>query len=215
MVCPSGDSGTNHHDELTQITTEYSHLYRDDPLSTEFSALKMGPFFLELKQHILDRLAGGPIRYWHNSAHDGSIAAVLGFLQVDEMVWPGVHALYQVWRNDGLIFTLDLQVWDHSKLNYLTSRLNIIANVHIYRIRIAFEVYADKQKEHHIRILWKGQVMVSSSSLGRMDVIPLEMFFTVSRVCVCQTYFSADARSVYWIRVVLGCIYTLRPGWAM
>jgi len=30
------------------------------------------------------------LKYFHNIAHDGSMSPLLGFLQVDEMVWPGM-----------------------------------------------------------------------------------------------------------------------------
>jgi acid phosphatase len=44
---------------------------------------------LEVKDHIESRIAGGPVKYRHNIAHDGSLAPLLGFLQIDQMVWPG------------------------------------------------------------------------------------------------------------------------------
>ncbi|KAG5727880.1 hypothetical protein E4T56_gene14380, partial [Termitomyces sp. T112] len=32
------------------------------------------------------------IKYFHNIAHDGSLAPLLGFLQISQMVWPGMGA---------------------------------------------------------------------------------------------------------------------------
>ena len=72
---------------------EYSHLYRDAPLSLRASTAAYGIFIAELAQNLRDVVAGiaGP-RYRHNIAHDGSVARVLSLLQVDVMVWPGMGA---------------------------------------------------------------------------------------------------------------------------
>lgn len=45
---------------------------------------------LEVKDHIESRIAGHSVKYRHNIAHDGSMAPLLGFLQIDQMVWPGM-----------------------------------------------------------------------------------------------------------------------------
>jgi hypothetical protein len=45
---------------------------------------------LEVIDHMQSRIAGSPIKYRHNIAHDGSMAPLLGFLQIDAMVWPGM-----------------------------------------------------------------------------------------------------------------------------
>ncbi|KAF8191394.1 histidine phosphatase [Mycena galopus ATCC 62051] len=78
---------------------EYSYYWRDAPASTQYSALHYGSWFLELKGHI-QAVAAGQSKYYHNIAHDGSVSPVLGFLQIANMVWPGmgsevVFELYQ------------------------------------------------------------------------------------------------------------------------
>jgi len=46
---------------------------------------------LELKAHLQAQVDGtSKIKYFHNIAHDGSISPLLGFLQIAEMVWPGM-----------------------------------------------------------------------------------------------------------------------------
>jgi hypothetical protein len=72
---------------------EYSYLFRDAENSTAYSTLRSGPWMLEVKDHIESRIAGSSVKYRHNIAHDGSMAALLGFLQIDQMVWPGKHIL--------------------------------------------------------------------------------------------------------------------------
>ncbi|KAH0578969.1 hypothetical protein H2248_003147 [Termitomyces sp. 'cryptogamus'] len=72
---------------------EYSWQYRDAPQSAQFSALKYGAFVLELQGHLQDKISGqSQIKYFHNIAHDGSLAPLLGFLQISQMVWPGMGA---------------------------------------------------------------------------------------------------------------------------
>lgn len=70
---------------------EYAYYYRDAANSTAYSSLQYGAWILELQSHIKTRLAGGsPVKYFHNVGHDGGIAPLLGFLQLDGMVWPGM-----------------------------------------------------------------------------------------------------------------------------
>lgn len=70
---------------------EYSYLYRDAPNSTSYAALRYGAWVLELKGHLQAKVNGSSqMKYVHNIAHDGSIAPLLGFLQVVDMVWPGM-----------------------------------------------------------------------------------------------------------------------------
>jgi len=70
---------------------EYSYYFRDAPESTQYSALHYGAWFLELKGHLEAVVAGqSKIKYFHNIAHDGSVSPVLGFLQIANMVWPGM-----------------------------------------------------------------------------------------------------------------------------
>jgi len=46
---------------------------------------------MELKEHIQASVTGqSKVRYFHNVAHDGSISSLLGLLQIDQMVWPGM-----------------------------------------------------------------------------------------------------------------------------
>lgn len=76
-------------DHQLTLLAEYSYQFRDAENSTAYSALRSGPWMLEVKDHIESRIAGGPVKYRHNIAHDGSLAPLLGFLQIDQMVWPG------------------------------------------------------------------------------------------------------------------------------
>ncbi|KAJ3500824.1 hypothetical protein NLJ89_g9621 [Agrocybe chaxingu] len=70
---------------------EYSYQFRDAPASAQYAALRYGAWVLELKAHLQAKVDGtSKVKYFHNIAHDGSISPLLGFLQVDEMVWPGM-----------------------------------------------------------------------------------------------------------------------------
>ncbi|KAJ7261287.1 histidine phosphatase [Mycena haematopus] len=70
---------------------EYSYYWRDASESAQYSALHYGSWFLELQGH-LEAVAAGQskMKYFHNIAHDGSVSPVLGFLQIANMVWPGM-----------------------------------------------------------------------------------------------------------------------------
>jgi hypothetical protein len=71
---------------------EYSRLYRDEAASLPASAASMGVWFAELASNlraVKDGKADG-VKYRHNVAHDGSVSRVLSFLQIDNMVWPGM-----------------------------------------------------------------------------------------------------------------------------
>lgn len=70
---------------------EYSYQFRDAPASAKYAALRYGAWVLELKGHLQDKVDGkSKVKYIHNVAHDGSMSPLLGFLQVDQMVWPGM-----------------------------------------------------------------------------------------------------------------------------
>jgi len=71
---------------------EYSLQWRDAPESAQYAALKYGAWMLELKEHLQDKISGKSknMKYIHNIAHDGSISPLLGFLQIAQMVWPGM-----------------------------------------------------------------------------------------------------------------------------
>ncbi|KAF9450832.1 histidine phosphatase [Macrolepiota fuliginosa MF-IS2] len=81
---------------------EYSYLFRDAPDSAAYSALRYGAFALELKSHLQDVIQGkSTLRYVQNIAHDGSVAPLLGLLQIDVMVWPGMgsEVVFELYRN--------------------------------------------------------------------------------------------------------------------
>ncbi|KAI5827055.1 phosphoglycerate mutase-like protein [Schizophyllum commune Tattone D] len=107
---------------------EYSYLYRDAANSTLYSALKYGAWVLELRAHLEGAITGES-----TVAHDGSISALLGFLQISKMVWPGMGS------------------------------------------EIVFELY-EKSGEHFIRVLFGGQPLETSTPLGTLHLIPVEMF---------------------------------------
>ncbi|KAJ7632142.1 phosphoglycerate mutase-like protein [Roridomyces roridus] len=82
---------------------EYSYYYRDAPQSTQYSALHYGAWFLELQSHLQAVISGqSKIKYFHNIAHDGSVSPVLGFLQIANMVWPGMGAevVFELYKNE-------------------------------------------------------------------------------------------------------------------
>lgn len=81
---------------------EYSYLFRDAPDSAAYSALRYGAYALELKSHLTDVMHGkSRLKYIHNVAHDGSVAPLLGLLQIDVMVWPGMgsEVVFELYKN--------------------------------------------------------------------------------------------------------------------
>ncbi|KAK0216898.1 phosphoglycerate mutase-like protein [Armillaria fumosa] len=87
---------------------DYSYMYRDSLNSTKYSTLTYGAWLLELKDHLQTAMGTSKkTKYFHNVAHDGSMAALLGFLQVAEMVWPGMGSeiIFELYKDtDGAYF---------------------------------------------------------------------------------------------------------------
>ncbi|KAJ7063445.1 histidine phosphatase [Mycena amicta] len=82
---------------------EYSYYFRDAPDSAQYAALHYGAWFLELKGHLQAVMSGqSKIKYFHNVAHDGSVSPVLGFLQIANMVWPGMgsEVVFELYKNE-------------------------------------------------------------------------------------------------------------------
>jgi acid phosphatase len=83
---------------------EYSFIYRDSPLSLQAAAASYGVFMAEVAENMRSVLAGkDPVVYRHNVAHDGSLARLLSFLQVEQMVWVGMgsEVVFEVYRKQG------------------------------------------------------------------------------------------------------------------
>jgi acid phosphatase len=83
---------------------EYSFLYRDSPLSLQAAAASYGVFMAEVAENMRAVLAGrDSVVYRHNVAHDGSLARLLSFLQVETMVWVGMgsEVVFEVYQKEG------------------------------------------------------------------------------------------------------------------
>lgn len=81
---------------------EYSFYFRDAVNSTAYSALHFGAWFVELKARLEGKIHGSNrLKYYHNIGHDGSMAPLMGFLQIDKMVWPGMgsEAVFELYKN--------------------------------------------------------------------------------------------------------------------
>ncbi|KJA21805.1 hypothetical protein HYPSUDRAFT_165255 [Hypholoma sublateritium FD-334 SS-4] len=86
---------------------EYSYQFRDAPASAQYSALSYGVWVLELRSHLQAKVDGtSQLKYFHNIAHDGSMSPLLGFLQVDEMVWPGMgsEVVFELYKSKSEYF---------------------------------------------------------------------------------------------------------------
>jgi acid phosphatase len=80
---------------------EYSYIYRGAPESLPYAIGAYGVWVAELAQNMRDAISGtGAVKYRHNIAHDGSVSRVLAFLQVDQMVWPGMgsEVVFEIWK---------------------------------------------------------------------------------------------------------------------
>lgn len=85
---------------------EYSHIYRGaGPEALAASASSLGVWAAELAAHLRGAAAGeGDGTLWfHNVAHDGSVSRLLGLLQADVMVWPGMgsEVVFELWAKGG------------------------------------------------------------------------------------------------------------------
>lgn len=80
---------------------EYSFIYRDAPQSLQAAVGSYGVYMAELAGHIRAVLKGEEeVVYRHNVGHDGSIARLLSFLQVEQMVWVGMgsEVVFEVYK---------------------------------------------------------------------------------------------------------------------
>ncbi|KAG6853272.1 hypothetical protein C0991_005543 [Blastosporella zonata] len=133
---------------------EYSWQFRDAPESAQYSALHYGAWILELQGHLQDKISGkSQMKYFHNIAHDGSVSPLLGFLQISNMVWPGMGS--------EVVFEL------YSKSSASSSGHD---NFHSSK--------SSGTKSYFLRVLWGGQPMVTSTPLGTLDMIPIDDFFS-------------------------------------
>lgn len=80
---------------------EYHYLHRKSENSTLYSTGRYGVFLMQLQAHLSDAKCGSSLlKYRHNVAHDGSVAPLLGALQIDELKWPGMGAevVFELWK---------------------------------------------------------------------------------------------------------------------
>lgn len=81
---------------------EYSQIYRDaGPEALAASVGSFGVWIAELSAHLKAVVQGESSTIWfHNVAHDGSVSRLLGIMQVDMMVWPGMGSeiLFELYK---------------------------------------------------------------------------------------------------------------------
>lgn len=80
----------------------YDYRFRSAPASVKYATLRHTAWILELRSHLQRKMDGtdASMLYRHNVAHDGSMSALLGLLQIDQMVWPGMGAevVFELYR---------------------------------------------------------------------------------------------------------------------
>ncbi|KAK9432676.1 histidine phosphatase superfamily [Lipomyces doorenjongii] len=82
---------------------EYNYIFREAANSTLYSATHYGAFIAELMSRLKRKVAGTESTiYRHNIAHDGSIAPLLGALQINTLRWPGMGSeiIFELWRKE-------------------------------------------------------------------------------------------------------------------
>lgn len=90
---------------------EYSFQHRLASQLTYYLVARYGVFLQKLQQHLQEAMAhSSKVIYRHNVAHDGSVAPLLGALQIEELRWPGMGAevVFELWSrgNDYFIRAL-------------------------------------------------------------------------------------------------------------
>ncbi|KAF8664201.1 hypothetical protein AX16_000764 [Volvariella volvacea WC 439] len=141
---------------------ECGYLFRGAPLSASYGALRFGGWMLELKSHLVAKVnAGSRVKYAHNVAHDGSISSLLAFLQIEEMVWPGMGAevVFELYSSNGASPSGPGQ----GPRPHHSAQENGSGN---------------QMTKYFVRVLWSGQPLVSSTPLGKLDMVPLDDFLT-------------------------------------
>ncbi|KAK9465795.1 histidine phosphatase superfamily [Lipomyces arxii] len=82
---------------------EYNYIFRQATNSTLYSAMHYGAFIAELMARMKGKVAGTESAiYVHNVGHDGSVAPLLGALQINYLRWPGMgsEVTFELWRKD-------------------------------------------------------------------------------------------------------------------
>ncbi|KAI5299410.1 hypothetical protein KEM56_003258, partial [Ascosphaera pollenicola] len=143
---------------------EYSYLYRDEPRSLRAATAHYGVWIAELAGHIRAQIAGrdGEMVYRHNIAHDGSLAPLLGVMQVEEMVWPGMGSeiVFEVFRKREKGTGKG-----HPRCFWWWCRQEGRRG----------EGEEEEEGTFFVRVLWGGKVMKSSNpDLGELDMISAE-----------------------------------------
>lgn len=101
-------------------------------------------------------------------AHDGSISPLLGFLQIAQMIWPGMGS--------------EVCFLHHSYLCYKSQS------------QVVFELYStgnNNSKAYFLRVLWGGQPMETSTPLGTLNHVPIQDFFDC-KFLVCPSSLVTD-----------------------
>lgn len=136
---------------------EYSQIYRDaGPDALAASVGSFGVWIAELAAHLRAVVRGQSSTIWfHNVAHDGSVSRLLGILQVDVMVWPGMgsEVVFELWKKK--------KEEGQSESSGDGGDSGAAA--------------AESASGHYVRVLWGGRVLTSSNpSLGTLDMVPVE-----------------------------------------
>lgn len=162
---------------------EYSYLYRNAPPSLYTNTARFGAWIAELASNLRAVTSGQGskgrskardgrvVKYRHNVAHDGSIAALLSVLQVDVMIWPGMGAevVFEVWSSKSAPAHPRSQSADEA---------NSLGGADLLS-RHGGEAEGGRLKhqgarERFVRILWGGVPLRSSHPmLGQANMIPL------------------------------------------
>ncbi|ROV93039.1 hypothetical protein VPNG_09447 [Cytospora leucostoma] len=155
---------------------EYSQVYRDSGAeSLAASVGSFGVWVAELAAHLRGVIGGGGgggdgTIWFHNVAHDGSVSRLLGVLQVDVMVWPGMgsEVVFEVWKGPGS---------GGGGSNTTTTAGAAAAAVDSGKKGSRETREKDTSASgYYIRVLFGGRVLTSSNpSLGTLDLVPVEI----------------------------------------
>lgn len=139
---------------------EYAYLWRAAQESLRMGVSAFGVWIAEFLGHVEAVTSGtSEVKYFHNVAHDGSMARLLAILQTEIMVWPGMGSelVFEIYSKGGSSYGSGSGRGGFGGFGHRSGQNG-----------------GQSEKQWYVRILWGGQVFRSSNpALGEVNLIEL------------------------------------------